>query len=262
VTSLDAILRAEAGVFALEALRIAGMVMIAPLSWSIAPARVKMGMVLLLTFAAHGQSLVTPEFAGSAERIAASVGSEFLLGVAIGLVVRLVVAAVEVAAEQIALMMGLGIAQVFDPQVSGQHNVLSGYLRNFTLMVAVAVGLHRVVLGVTIGSFQVLPIGSLVRLDSYAPTFVNLGGLVFSTGVRLAMPILAVLLMVQVALAFVSRAAPAVQIFSVGFSLTLGIGAFVIVLVLPELGNEIARDMSHVAGRVESMLDLARGASP
>jgi flagellar biosynthetic protein FliR len=206
--------------------------------------------------------VVTAEFAGSAERIAASVGSEFLLGLAIGLVVRLVVAAVEVAAEQVALMMGLGIAQVFDPQVSSQHNVLSGFLRNFALMVAIAVGLHRVVLGITIGSFRVVPVGSLVRLDSYAPTFVSLGGLVFSTGVRLAMPILAVLLMVQVALAFVSRAAPAVQIFSVGFALTLGIGAFVIVLVLPDLGSEIARDMSHVAGRVESMLELARGAPP
>lgn len=262
MTSLDAILRAEAGAFALEAMRIAGMVMIAPLSWSIAPMRVKAGMVLLLTFAVHGRSVVTPELAGSAERIAASIGSELLLGVAIGLVVRLVVAAVEVAAEQVALMMGLGIAQVFDPQVSGQHNVLSGYFRNFALMIALAVGLHRVVLGVTIGSFQVVPIGSLVRLDSYAPTFVHLGGLVLSTGVRLAMPLLAVLLMVQVALAFVSRAAPAVQIFSVGFSLTLAVGALVIVLVLPDLANEIARDMSHVAGRIESMLELARGTPP
>jgi flagellar biosynthesis protein FliR len=89
-----------------------------------------------------------------------------------------------------------------------------------------------------------------------------LGGLVFSTGLRLAMPILAVLFMVQVSLAFVSRAAPALQVFSVGFAITLGLGAFVITLILPDLAYEIAADMSQVPGRVESVLVLAKEAPP
>ncbi|HWA76076.1 MAG TPA: flagellar biosynthetic protein FliR [Polyangiaceae bacterium] len=262
MTGLDELLRAEAGAFALEAIRLGGMVAVAPLSWTNAPVRVKASLVLLLAFAVHGQSVVSPELAASAPRIAAGVGSEFLLGVSIGMIVRLVVAGVEVAAEQIALMMGLGIAQVFDPQVHGSHNVLSGILRNFALLVGVSVGLHRVVLGATIASFRIAPVGSLVGLGSYGPTFMTLGSLVFSTGIRLAMPVLAVLFMVQVALAFVSRAAPAVQVFSVGFAVTLGIGAFVIVLVLPDLAYEIAADMSQVGGRVESVLALAKEAPP
>jgi flagellar biosynthetic protein FliR len=260
--NLDELLRAEAGAFALEAIRLAGMIVVAPLSWSLAPQRVKVALVLLLALAVHGQSSVAPDFASSAARIAAAVGSEFLLGVAIGMVVRLVVAGVEVAAEQIALMMGLGIAQVFDPQVHGSHNVLSGIMRNFALLVGVSVGLHRIVLGATIASFQIAPVGSLVGLGSYGPTFLTLGGLVFSTGIRLAMPVLAVLFMVQIALAFVSRAAPAVQIFSVGFAVTLGVGAFVLVLVLPDLAYEIAADMSQIGSRVEAVLALAKGAPP
>lgn len=262
MTSLDEILRSEVGAFSLEAVRMSGMVMVAPLSWTLAPARVKAAMVLLLTFAVHGQSVIAPELASSAPRIAAGVGSEFMLGVAIGMVVRLVVAAVEIASEQIALMMGLGIAQVFDPQVHGSHNVLSGIIRNFALLIGVAVGLHRIVLGATIGSFRVVPVGSLIGLGSYGPTFLTLGSLVFSTGIRLAMPVLAVLFMVQVALAFVSRAAPAVQVFSVGFAVTLGLGAFVLMLVLPDLAYEIAADMSQVGGRVEAVLAQAREASP
>ena len=261
MTGLDELLRAEAGAFALEAIRLGGMVIVAPLSWSSAPARVKASLVLLLAFAVHGQSPISPELAASAPRIAAGVGSEFLLGVAIGMVVRLVVAGVEVAAEQIALMMGLGIAQVFDPQVHGSHNVLSGILKNFALLVAIAVGLHRSVLGATLASFRVAPVGSLVGLGSYGPTFLTLGGLVFSTGLRLAMPVLAVLFMVQIALAFVSRAAPAVQIFSVGFALTLGLGAVVLLLVLPDLSYEIAADISQVRGRVEAVL-APSGATP
>jgi flagellar biosynthetic protein FliR len=262
VNGLETLLRAEVGAFSLETIRLGGMVMVAPLSWTMAPVRVKVAMILLFALAAHGQSQVAPELAGSAYRIAAAVGSELSLGIAIGMVVRLVVAGVEVASEQIALMMGLGIAQVFDPQVHGSHNVLSGILRNFAMIVGVAVGLHRIVLGATIQSFQVVPVGSLVGLGTYSPTFMSLGALVFSTGLRLAMPVLAVLFMVQVALAFVSRAAPALQVFSIGFAVTLGLGAFVITLVLPDLAYEIAADMSQVTGRIETLLALAREAPP
>jgi flagellar biosynthesis protein FliR len=68
--------------------------------------------------------------------------------------------------------------------------------------------------------------------------------------------------MVQVALAFVSRAAPALQVFSIGFAVTLGLGGFVITLVLPDLAQEIAADMSQVPSRIESVLALAKEAPP
>jgi flagellar biosynthetic protein FliR len=254
VNALDLLIRAEAGAFLLEVVRLAGLIIVAPLSWSGAPARVKAGLVMLLAMAAHGQSSLPADLSGSPGLIALATGSEFLLGAAIGMVVRLVIAAVEVAAEQIALMMGLGIAQVFDPQVSGTHNVLSGFLRNFALLVAVAVGLHRVVIGATLASFRLVPVGSLPMLGGYGESFVALGGELFVVGVRLAMPVIAVLFMTQVALAFISRAAPAIQIFSIGFAVTLAVGAFVLFLVLPELAREIGAEMSQVESRVEGVL--------
>ncbi len=258
----DSLMRSEAAGFSLEAVRISGVVIAAPLAWSAAPTRVRAALVVLLTVTAHGQAVVPPEVRDSVSRIASAVGSEFLLGIAIGMIVRLSVAAVEVAAEQIALMMGLGIAQVFDPQVHGSHNVLGGILRNFALLVAAAVGLHRVVLGATIASFRGIPPGSLSDIGNYGPMFSTLGGLVFSTGVRLAMPVIAVLLMTQVGLAFVSRAAPTMQVFSVGFAVTLGVGSFVLLLVLPDLASEIAAEMSQVHVRMDALLSLAQGAPP
>ena len=251
---LEPLIRAEAGAFALEAVRLSGLVIAAPLAWSAAPARAKVALVLLLAAAAHGQTRLSPEISGSAPQIAFAVGSEFALGLAIGMIVRLVVAAFEVAAEQIALMMGLGIAQVFDPSGGASHNVLGGVIKNFALLVALAVGLHRVVIGATISSFQVVPVGSLASFDAYAPTFLTLGGEVMATGLRLAMPVTAVLFMTQVALAFISRAAPAMQIFSIGFAVTLGVGAFVLFLTLPDLAYEAAVEMSRVEGRIERLL--------
>jgi flagellar biosynthesis protein FliR len=254
VIPLEALMRAEAGAFALEAVRLGGLVIAAPLAWTAAPARAKVALVLLLATAAHGQSELAPELAGSPERIALAVGSEFLLGLAIGMIVRLVVAAFEVAAEQASLMMGLGVAQLFDPQSNTSQNVLSSVLKNFALLVALALGLHRVVIGATINSFQIVPVGSLVGLRAYAPSFVVLSSEVLVTGMRLAMPIMAVLFMTQVGLAFVSRAAPAMQIFSIGFSVTLAVGALVLFLTLPDLGYEAAVEMSRVEGRIESLL--------
>lgn len=262
MNSLDALLRMEAGAFLLEAMRLAGMVIVAPLSWSTAPARVKAALVLLLTFAVHGQAPLAPELSSSVLRLGLGAGSEILLGLSIGMIVRLVIAAVEIAAEQIALMMGLGIAQIFDPQVHGTHNVLSGIFRNFALVIAIAVGLHRVVIGTVLASFRVVPAGSLIGLGTYGEHFSILGAQIFATGVRLAMPVIAVLFMTQVALAFVSRAAPAMQIFSVGFAVTLGVGAFVVVLALPDLAYEIAAEMSSVQGRVESVVGAAAGVRP
>ncbi|HET9934274.1 MAG TPA: flagellar biosynthetic protein FliR [Polyangiaceae bacterium] len=253
----DALIRAEAAAFSLEAVRIAGLIITAPLAWSGAPARVRAALVVLLTLAVHGQGTLSPELASSASRIAASVGTEFLLGAAMGMIARLSVAAVEVAAEQIGMAMGLGVAQVFDPQAHGPHNVLGGILRNLALVVALGVGLHRTLLGALIASFRGIPPGSLLSLGLYGETFTSLGSLVFSTGVRLSMPIIAVLLMAQVALAFVSRAAPTMQVFSVGFAVTLGVGAFVLVLSLPDLAQEIAADMSQVQGRIETLLSAA-----
>jgi flagellar biosynthesis protein FliR len=91
VTSLDSLVRAEAGTFALETVRIAGMVIGAPLAWQAAPLRVRGALVLLLAFAAHaevGAALSSPAF----EQLAFAVGSEFMLGLGIGFVVRLFIA--------------------------------------------------------------------------------------------------------------------------------------------------------------------------
>ncbi len=259
MTTLDTLLRSEASSFALEMTRLAGLVIAAPLVWSGAPLRVRVALIFLSVLAVHGQSPLPPEIMGSPEGVALSVGSELMLGVAMGLVVRLVIGSVEVAAEQISLMMGLGIAQVFDPQVQGTHNVLSGFLRNLALMVAVAVGLHRIVLGAALQSFQVVPLGAAVRIGNYGESFAALGGQVLATGVRIALPVLAVLFMTQIALAFIARAAPAMQIFSIGFAVTLTVGAFVLIMVAPDLAHESAAEMSRVAGRIEAVVTAVAG---
>jgi flagellar biosynthetic protein FliR len=210
VISLDALLRAEAGTFALETVRVTGMVIAAPLAWQSAPVRVRGALVLLLAFAAHaeaGAGLTSPPF----ERMAFSVGSEFMLGLGIGFVVRLFVAVAEMAADYVAPMMGIGAAQLFDPQTKSMENVMGTLLRNFAVLLGLIAGLHRIVIGGVLASFKVVPVGSFDDPGLETPVILAMTTDALVTGVRVAIPLIAILFMTQVALAFISRAAPAMQ---------------------------------------------------
>lgn len=255
--NLDTLLRAEAATFALEAVRISGVVIAAPLAWLSAPLRVRAVLVLLLAFAAHsevGQGMTERPI----EQMAFSVGSEFMLGLGIGFVVRLFVAVAEMAADHIAPMMGIGAAQLFDPQTKSMQNVLATLLRNFAVMLGLIAGIHRVVLGGVLASFRIVPVGSLANPALQTPVILAMTSEALSTGVRIAIPFVAILFMTQIALAFISRAAPAMQVFSIGFAVTMATGGLVMVLVLPDLGYELLGEVARSGGKIETLLLAVR----
>ncbi len=251
---LEVLIRNEAALAVLEAIRISGMIIVAPLGWTQAPNRVKAALVILLTLAAHAELGQTPVAGGPLEGLAFTAASEFVLGVAIGLVPRLIVAAVEIAGEQIAPMMGMGVAQIFDPMAHGSQNVITAILRNLAVLLGVLVGLHRVVIGAVIGSFRVLPAGTIGPIRNLTEMVLVMTSNAVSTGVMLAIPLIAVLLVTQVALAFVSRAAPAMQVFSIGFAVTTSVGALLLIATLPDFGYDVAVEMSRAGERIEALV--------
>ncbi len=255
---LDSLARAEAGVFALETVRIAGVVIAAPLAWLSAPLRVRGALVLLLAFAAHaeGAAALHPL---PFEQLVFSVGSEFMLGLGIGFVVRLFVAVAEMAADHIAPMMGIGAAQLFDPQTKIMQNVLATMLRNFAVLLGLIAGIHRVVLGGVLASFKIVPVGTLSNPALETPVILAMTTEAMASGVKIAIPFIAILFMSQIALAFISRAAPAMQIFSIGFAVTLAAGAMLIILVLPDMGIELLAEVSRSGGKIETLLVAVQG---
>jgi flagellar biosynthetic protein FliR len=254
MAGLEILLQNEAALVVLEAIRISGMVIVAPLGFTQAPLRVKAALVVLLTLAAHGGFGQNPVSEQPLEGLAFCAASEFVLGVAIGLVPRLIVAAVEIAGEQVAPMMGLGVAQMFDPMAHGSQNVITSILRNLAILLGVLVGLHRVVIGAVIGSFRVVPAGSVHSTSNLTELVLAMSADALSTGVKLAIPLIAVLLVTQVALAFVSRAAPAMQVFSIGFAVTTSVGALLLILTLPDFGYDVAAEMSRAGERIEAIV--------
>jgi flagellar biosynthetic protein FliR len=254
MNGLELLLRNEAATVLLEAVRISGMVMVAPLGWTQAPARVKAALVVLLTLVAHGDFGQIPVSEGPVEGLAFCVASELVLGVAIGIVPRLILAAVEMAGEEVSVQMGLGAAQIFDPAAHTSQNVITTMLRNLAVLLGVLVGLHRVVIGAVIGSFQAIPAGALHTTRNLTELIVVLSTDAMSTGVKLAIPLIAVLLVTQVALAFISRAAPAIQVFSIGFAITIALGAAILIITMPDFGYDVVAEMSRVSERIEKLI--------
>ncbi|MBA3756417.1 MAG: flagellar biosynthetic protein FliR, partial [Nitrosomonas sp.] len=158
---------------------------------------------------------------------------QLLIGVAIGFVMRIVFVAVEMAGELIGLQMGLGFAIFFDPQNSGQIDIIGRFLGVIASLAFLAIDGHLMMIALISQSFATLPVGSDGVTNVTFTTLANLGGEIFKSGLQLSLPVLTALLITNLALGILTRAAPQLNIFSVGFPLTLSIGLFVLALSMP-----------------------------
>lgn len=242
----------EASVFGLEMLRIAGLLVAGPLTWTFLPAMGRAGLVFALALLIHQPTEALDLHSLSPLRFMLSAGVEFGIGAAIGFVARLVLAVGEVAADAIAPIMGLGAAQMFDPTLGGQGTILTQLLRYFGIWAALCVGLHHLLLGALFSSFTGIPTGTLLNPGVLGIPFISMTAGVLESGIKLALPLMAVLFIVQVCLAFIARAAPAMQIFSIGFAVSLGIGFLVWVVFAPDL----LRELTYLRGWAESNLQI------
>ena len=248
------LLRPELAIAALELSRLSGVMAVSPIPWNNAPRKVKVGLLIFLLAAVHGIGDSQLKEVPSAGWAAIHVSTEFLIGISIGMVVRLSVAAAEIAGGAIALPIGFSAAQAFDPTIGGTDSIVPRMFRNLALLVAVITGFHRTMLEALVSSFHLVPVGTAQHVEATFPLFLELSGHVLAVGLKLALPLLAVLLMANVALAFVARAAPTMQIFNVGFAVLLGTGAVVLLLSLPELSREIALGFDRNAIYFERLL--------
>jgi flagellar biosynthetic protein FliR len=164
---------------------------------------------------------------------------EFLIGLAMGFSMRLVFAAIEFAGEVASLTMGLGFATFFDPNSHGRSSAISQFMALVATMAFLAVNAHLALLSALAESFVTLPVSS-TPLSLGAPLeLVRWGSRIFSAGLQISLPIVAALLITNVALGILTRAAPQLNIFGIGFPITLGVGFLTISLVLPYLGTPI-----------------------
>ncbi len=160
---------------------------------------------------------------------------QMLIGLAMGFSMRIVFAAVEMAGEVASMTMGLGFASVFDPQTKGRSSAVSQFMALIATMVFLAINGHLLLIEVLYESFVAFPISGAPMSANLGLQLAQWGGTIFLFGMQLSLPIVAALLITNVALGILTRAAPQLNIFGIGFPVSLGVGLILVSQALPSL---------------------------
>ena len=220
--------------------RILGLLMVAPIFGHRAvPGRVKIGLGIFIALIVAPTLPPMPDVALGSWHGLHILVQQMLIGVAIGFVMRVVFAAVEAAGEIVGLQMGLGFATFFDPQSAGQTLVLARFFNMLAALVFLAVNAHLLLIGVLVESFQSLPISTQPLSAAGFYNVASFGSTVFVMGLQLALPLIAILLMTNLALGILTRSAPQLNIFAIGFPITLGVGLIMLNLTLPYFAPQL-----------------------
>lgn len=204
------------------------------------PARIKISLGLLVTFLVAPQLPAGPELDPASAMGLLILAQQMLIGLAIGFAMHLVFHAAEMAGELIGLQMGLGFATLYDASLPGFIPILGQFLGVIFTLSFLAVDGHLLLLSTLVESFQLLPIAPLSN-PSGLQALALLGGKLFAYAVALSLPLLAALLITNIALGILTRAAPQLNIFAVGFPLTILVGMVVLLFGLPYFAPTAAR---------------------
>lgn len=166
---------------------------------------------------------------------------QMLIGIALGFVLRITFAAVELAGEVVSMQMGLGFAVMYDPAQASQSSVLTQFLGLIALLLFLAMNGHLLMLHALAQGFTLLPVSGLPVSAKGWQSLVRFAATLFATGVMLSLPLIAALLLTNVALAVLTRAAPTLNLFSLGFPITLATGFGVLALSLSYMAPLLER---------------------
>ncbi len=180
---------------------------------------------------------------------------QVLIGVAMGLVMQIAFAVVMAAGEFIGLQMGLAFATFFSPDSGANTMILSRLLHAFTILLYLALNGHLIMLEIIAFSFEQLPIGTAgLNLNAFE-AFARFGGVIFSSGILLALPVFGALLIINLTLGILNRSAPQLTVFSIGFPLSLTMGLFLIMILTTQLGTFVQALFTHALEFIAQMLE-------
>jgi len=223
-------------------MRIGAMLVAAPVFGArMLPVRVRLALALVL--ALMMAPMVSQDVTGvdplSVQGLLIS-AQQILVGLAMGFTLQMVFAAIVIGAQSIAMSMGLGFATAVDPQNGVQVPVVAQYYLTLATLIFLALNGHLLIVQLLIDSFQTLPVGTTGLTNSGLWELVGWGGRMFAGAVMIALTGIAALLLINLAFGVMSRAAPQLNIFGVGFPVMMGTGFIVIMVSLPGLTPHVS----------------------
>jgi flagellar biosynthesis protein FliR len=215
--------------------RITSMIVVAPLlGHQAVPVQVKVGLGFFFSFVLYPMVAAThPHVDTGLWALIVTGLQEIATGVLIGFVAGLLFAGVQYAGEIISLNMGLSFANILDPETNESNAVIGEFLYLTTLLIFLAINGHHFLIEAMYLSYNAVPIGTFTPEPALSHQLLRIAGSVFVIGIKFAAPVLVAIFLSNVAMGILARVMPQMNIFTISFSLNIGVGLIVLMTTAP-----------------------------
>ena len=184
------------------------------------------------------------------------IAQQILIGLIIGFTVQLVFSAVITGGQIVAMQMGLGFSLMVDPQNGSQSPVLSQFYVVMVMLIYLAIDGHLVLIEVLAESFKTMPISSEGLVANDFMQVVRWGANIFAGGMAISLPAIASLLVVNIAFGIMTRSAPQLNVFAIGFPITMMLGFTLVMITLPNIAPQSTSLFSNVYHLIQTILGI------
>lgn len=215
------------------------------------PMRIRVALAFLITVCAQASLPAMPVIQLNSAAAVLVVVQQVLVGLTLGFAARIVFAAIEFAGELVGLQMGLNYAGFFDPATGGQGTAVGRFFGTVVAWLFIVINGHLLIIMALVGSFQVFPVSPepFSVLRALQPQ--TWGAEVFQLGLWIALPMLTMLLFVNLVLGVISRVSQQMNIFAIGFPITLAVGLLGVLLTLPMMQAPFTMVLEQMLSRFQ-----------
>lgn len=250
--------------FLLTLMRVSLLVFLMPFfGGDFLPATVKAALCLVLTMAVWPHLSFPGELMPAHPLdLALMVLAELVLGLTLGLAVHFIFAGIQTGGEIMGFQMGFTMMTLADPASGAQVSITSTVLHMVTLIVFLTLDGHLHLLRALADSFTLVPPGGLRVSRLLTGDMLVLSGGIFSLAVRIAAPVIAALFMVELTLALMGRAAPQMNLLTLGFPAKIGVGFFFLGILFTTLSLHMEEIIISLEPMFDGIMRLGAPAAP
>ncbi|WP_043695310.1 flagellar biosynthetic protein FliR [Luteibacter sp. 9133] len=214
--------------------RISGLMLVAPvLGSTMIPMRIRLGLTVLLTMVLA--PLAPLDIRPLSAAGVAVLSQQVLIGAALGFILKLVFEAVAFGGQFLSQAMSLGFAETVNPGVGGTTPVISQFYTMLVTLMFLVMNGHLQLISLLADSFRSMPVGDVGIGADGLWGVLSFASHLFSGAVRVALPALTAVLVVNLGFGAISRSAPSMNLFAVGFPITICLGVLAVWLSLRAL---------------------------
>ncbi|MBN1846407.1 MAG: flagellar biosynthetic protein FliR [Sedimentisphaerales bacterium] len=243
----------HAPVFILVLFRVAGLLVLAPVLGSARiPPTIRVLLAVILSAAIYPMVPAAAVVPASLAPLAMAIGSEMLIGITMGFCLYLMLTGVQIGADLVGYQMGLGMAHLVDPNTELDSTVLSEFYLLVATLIYVLMNGHIALVRSLADTFRTVPLmGGSIGLDVLDAMITVLTN-AFVLGVRVAGPALTAIFLATLALGFISRTMPQLNILAAGFPIRITLGICLIVVSFGGIGilfeDSLVRVLQAIGG--------------